>query len=402
MNLPRKWNVLNIDSPKKYYYGVDFSTEKIHYSLYITDFSNVWISDVDEEKLHFKAIQNGIETESINGVYHTLISTFENNFNSEDVETRVDMNEMKIDKGIPLELRLNLVKVYSNAELNWNFDLVILPDSSAITILRNLIFHLSTIIFSLNEYKNDLIKVVEHKDSAIRFLGESIEGMNGGHLVSRWAPKNSSNAQSLHSFKKEKFDNLWREKKLPQIEDQYIWNVLDSNTSNSTWDYSTNFQDQPPKQTLETKERKPITDSFEENPGEDDFVQVDDDTDDESQRFDSLNIDDQKAKNSKKEEKSRDTDTESESSRESSPKKTSLNKQNDPSTPSPTKGSPSREKSSEPNTQSQSQSRESSNTPNDKAKPKPKRHFGMIGRKRKVSQTEFSPIKAQKQFQSED
>jgi len=420
MNLPRKWNVLDLHSDKKYYYGVDFATDKWHYSLYVTDFSNVWICDVDDQKLHFKALQNGIELDSIGSVYQTLLSSFQNNFN--DSTTKIDIDELKIDKGVPLELKLNMVKIFTNAELNWNFDFVILPDSSAITILRNLIFHMSTVIFSLNEYKDDLVRLIEHKDSAIRFLGESIEGMNGGHLISRWAPQNSANSRVLRSFGKSRFDELWKKKRMPQIEDQYIWDVLKSNSSNSTWEYSTTFQDQPSTGPTKDDDRKPIADSFEEVPVggdiDDDFENPMDEDDDHERGMDSLSIDEEGAQRAKKttsQKRNSDTETGSETDVSSSPEasaplppKTSTSPTHSPtdtkSTASPASTSPEKPNAPASAPASETQTREpsatsSTNTPSPS---KPKRHFGAINRKRKISHSGFSPIKAPKQFQSKD
>lgn len=401
MNLPRKWNVLNLNSDKKYYYGVDFAIESWHYSLYVTDFSNVWICDVDEERLHIKALQNGIEQDSIGSVYQTLITSFENNFSGEDTETKIHMDELKVDKGVPLELKLNMVKSYSNAKLNWNFDLVILPDSSAITILKNLIFHLSTVIFSLNEYKDDLVRLIEHKDSAIRFLGETVEGMNGGNIISKWAPQNSANARVIRSFEKNRFDHLWKEKRMPQIEDQYIWDILQANTLNSSWTYGTSFQDQktnnnPP----EKEERKPINNTLGGGADEDDFEELashSDDFEEEHQRgMDSLSIDEENTKspgrNSPKKESDTDTGSSSENSKNTSKQASASN------TPSPTKQeNPSKEASSP--SKSPSSSKESMK---EETQTKPKRHFGAMSRKRKVHHSGFSPIKAQKQFHSKD
>lgn len=392
MNLPRKWNVLSLDSTRKFYYGVDFATDSWHYSLYVTDFSHVWICDVDEQKLHFKAMQNGIEQDSIGSVYRTLIKSFENNFSSDETETKISMEELKVDKGVPLELKLNMVRIYSNADLNWSFDLVILPDSSAITIMRNLMFHLSTIIFSLDAYKEDLIKVIEHKDSAIRFLGETIEGMNGGHLITKWAPQNSSNSRVLRSFDHRIFDQTWKEKKLAQIEDKYIWDVLDTNSAKSTWDYSTTFQDQPESEPLKEEKKKPLNDSFEDY-GDDDFVNLEDQDDTDDSGLDSLHINDNKTETIKNSAHKRGSETDTDSSRASSKGPFASNS----ATPSPTKEHAPSQRDSTP---SQSASAVSEAPSKSQSPSKPTRHFG--SRKRKISHTGFSPIKAPKRSPSKD
>lgn len=410
MNLPRKWNVLDLHSGKKYYYGVDFATSGWHYSLYVTDFSNVWICDVDEEKLHIKALQNGIERDSIGSVYETLIVSFENNFNGEDTETKLQMDELKVDKGVPLELKLSMVKSYSTAKLNWNFDLVILPDSSAITILKNLIFHLSTIVFSLNEYKDDLVRLIVHKDSAIRFLGETVEGMNGGHIISKWAPQNSANARVIKSFEESRFDALWKEKKMPQIEDQYIWDVLQSNSSNSSWTYSTSFQDQrSSKSPSSSEDMKPINGSFENVADEDDFEEMtanfeegenekgEEEVETNQKGIDSLSIDEDANKNSKKRRQS-DTETSSSSTQSSTPSETASTK----NSPSPSRKENLSKQASPRKDASESPFSSTEDSEKKEAQSKPKRHFGAVNRKRKISQSGFSPIKAQKQFHSKD
>lgn len=349
MNLPQKWNILKTRSEEKstFLFGADYSKISFKYSIYITDLNHVWISDVDTEKLKFKAHQNGIPEDSISNVYETLIDAFESNFNSNDEsEISLDLVKLKIDRGIPLELKLNMEKLFNknNFVWKWNFDLTILPDLSSIAILKNLIFQMQTIIFSLSEYKNDLIKQISHKDSAIRFLTESIDNLNGSYIVNKWAPENSSNQTIIQKFDKNYFDKVWRDKKLKNLENKYIWDTIDSNNNSNVWSYGTNFDLNP------NNEFKTEMSPFKKR-------KVDNNLENLNNDFEVYDINQEKTEESVKEESIKE-----ESSKDSTEK----------STPEP-----------------------------QKSPVKKKRTFG-VSRKRKVQYKEFSPIKAAKYFHSDE
>lgn len=230
---------------KQYFLGVSYSRTEFHYSVYLTDFNYVWVCNVDNAAMSFKATQLGYEgdTETLSALYRRLAVSFDSSFSGS--ETAVEVEELKLDRGVPLELKLTLVRQYEGHAFQWTFDLGVLRDSSAITIMKNVLFYQSTIIMSLNEYKDDLVKLLQQKDTAIRYLTEIVNGMNGQEMIHKWAPENSLNRRNINTFDPAQFDGLWKEKKLPRIQDEYIWDILDKNCENGTWEYGTTFREAP-------------------------------------------------------------------------------------------------------------------------------------------------------------
>ena len=240
MTLPRKWTVVELDR-KQYFLGVHYRLDTVEYCIYLTDFSYVWIGDVDAALLGFKASQFGYDAESLDNVYKQLLITFENNFDGSDNETALSLDKLKVDGGVPLELKVNLAKHVDNVEFLWSFDLTILRDSTAITIMKNLFFYQSTIIHTMNEYRGDLVKIIRQKDNAIRYLLEVISGMNQPDLIEKWAPERSSNRRHITRFDSKEFESLWKKKKLVRFQNEYIWDILGSNYTDNTWSYGTTF-----------------------------------------------------------------------------------------------------------------------------------------------------------------
>jgi hypothetical protein len=203
----------------------------------------VWLGDVDKDRMSSKASQYGYDLDSLDSVYNRLVISFENNFSGEDTDTKVSLEQLKLDRGCPLELKIRLTKSYEGLQFQWCFDLNVLRDSSAIAILKNIMLYQSTIIMSLNEYRTDLIRLIQQKDSGIRYLTEIINSMNGQELIHKWAPDNSMNKRTITMFDPVEFDSLWKEKRLVKFQDECIWDVLDTNYKNDTWSYGSTFKD---------------------------------------------------------------------------------------------------------------------------------------------------------------
>ncbi|KAH3677220.1 hypothetical protein WICMUC_001801 [Wickerhamomyces mucosus] len=241
MNIPRKWEILkpsnqaSLPKDKKYLFGIDYSSDEYRYTIYITDLIHVWLEDVDKEKFQNKSNETELKSNSLETIFQKLIGSFDQNFQDGEIETQLILSEQKIDRGIPLELKLHLCQDYKVVKLNWKFELNRLPESSAVSILGNIILQMSTIINSLNEYSKSLVDTISKKDSTIRYFHESLKGIkNGESIIKRYGGH-------LEPFDQTLFNSSFKRKILEKQNGLYIWNVVEKNNKESIWNLSTPF-----------------------------------------------------------------------------------------------------------------------------------------------------------------
>lgn len=212
-DLPLSWNSILISSvnPRNVIYGYQCDFNNKVYSVYITDFKNVWLECLSKQDIIAKANGYGIQdTEDEKLDY--LLEVLTNGFKCEDADKTLLFSMAKINETV-IDTE-NIIRVNFNGEIEWDFSVVKQPPATAIDIISQINFQQFENHNYLNYKVEELERLVNIKDHYIVYLTENYKAINGDELIKKYRKNNKSDAKYLHKYDRE----VWNRK----MENSYL------------------------------------------------------------------------------------------------------------------------------------------------------------------------------------
>lgn len=203
-DLPLSWNsiIIPFANPRKVIYGYQCDFNNKEYSIYVTDFKNVWIEELSKQNIIERANSYGIEDTEDEKLYY-LLEVLKNGVESRDADKPLLFSVDEINRAELLKENAILGKF--NGEIEWDFTIRKQPPSVAIDVISQINFQQCENHNYLNYKIEQLERLINIKDHYISFLSENYKAINGDQLIKKYRKNNKADAKYLHKYDK----TLW-------------------------------------------------------------------------------------------------------------------------------------------------------------------------------------------------
>lgn len=225
-DLPLSWNSIFIPfvNPRKVIYGYQCDFNNKAYSIYITDFKNVWLERLSKQDIIDKANSYGIE-DTEDEKLHYLLEVLRNGVECGDVDKTLLFSITKINR--TMSDNENTIQAKFTGEIDWDFSVVKQSPSNAIDVISQINFQQFENHNYLNYKVEQLERLINIKDHYIIYLSENYKAINGDELIKKYRKNNKADAKYLHKYDRK----LWSRK----TENSYMDVVKKEQNSNENW-----------------------------------------------------------------------------------------------------------------------------------------------------------------------
>lgn len=246
-DLPLSWNSIIIASanPRKVIYGYQCDSYNKEYSIYITDFKEVWVEVLSKHEIIQKANSYGIEdTEDLNLDY--LLDELSKGFYEDNSKTLLfsfqKTNTCLDDK----------ICIKFNNDFEWDF----LATKQSLSVSISLLSQINFQQFENHNYlkfKNEeLVKVIQIKDHYIKYLTENYKAINGDELMKKYMKNNRASSKYANKYdealctpeiQKAYLDKVKQRKLLTKDSHDELWVQIEKSIKDkSSWVFSKAFE----------------------------------------------------------------------------------------------------------------------------------------------------------------
>ena len=262
-DLPLSWNsiIIPFANPRKVIYGYQCDFNNKGYSIYITDFKNVWIETLSKKGIIEKVNSYGIE-DTEDEKLHYLLEVLKNGVESRDADKTLVFS---IDEVNRTEFhKEGIIYGKFNGEIEWDFSMVKQPPSVAIDVISQINFQQCENHNYLNYKIEQLERLIGIKDQYITFLSENYKAINGDQLIKKYRKNNKTDAKYLHKYDKtlwsrsteNSYKDIMREKQNANDNiDDRVWTSIEKSINDkSSWIFSKTVEAGPSNEPIHIKQ----------------------------------------------------------------------------------------------------------------------------------------------------
>lgn len=204
LNFPPNWEITTIKtwSARKLIYGYGYNLENFSYSVYATDFFNVWMEHLSQPNIIEKASSYGIE-DLCEEKLRVLLSTLAENFDSTTKKGELVFSVSSTDQS---NIGTEIV-IKSEAKINWEFSLGILSSKKAATFFSEYARQQHENHVYLRYHINNLDKVINEKDRYIDYLSVNYKAINGDELIKKYMNNNKYAKKYIEKYDEKYWNN---------------------------------------------------------------------------------------------------------------------------------------------------------------------------------------------------
>lgn len=225
-DLPLSWNsiIILFVNPRKVIYGYQCDFDNKTYSIYITDFKNVWLERLSKQDIIDRANSYGIE-DTEDEKLHYLLEVLRTGIECGDADKTLLFSIMNINE--TRSNNENAIHVKFNGEISWDFSVEKQSPSNAIDLLSQINFQQFENHNYLNYKIEQLERLVNIKDHYTVYLSENYKAINGDELIRKYKKNNKTDAKYLHKYDRKSWNR--------QTENSYMDLVKKEQNSSENW-----------------------------------------------------------------------------------------------------------------------------------------------------------------------